>query len=514
MTQNLTVTATGFKDLAASYTYGFEASHVQSIYTRPTADTAHTATTVIIYNAHDDSAPTMYGVSQSITAIMAGFATASQAEIDAIETAVALSSAGAYVAPTGTSFLDATTTDMAALVALDLALGTTASPTWVKAILTPSGAVTGLIMSGTATTGINISATVTSEAIKIAGATGVGIYINKTANTAGTLKIHCHALAAAGVDAPNHYANEFKGEFLAVASQTTCDGIAAHFHSAASGATIMRSVLGVAYLDSGVTMTGTNAALNGWINGGMFVADVAGVLAGTTVVAGLYAGIGSCSGGTLTTFSNMTSLYVSSNRLTAQGTGTTSLIYVQANPGVGIANTDYGILMEANSKLTTGIQITGTLSAATSKAITSRTTISAANLGDGVGANEFELSITGTSTSTAASSSWVNIITGTATGLVCAQTNGVYEEATGTISGATVIFGMRMQSLLAEAPAESYPFSCVSNTNIITALFSCNAGSSDMGTVTDTSADTGMLVPLYKETSTGTTYYVKLWSLT
>ena len=128
MIQNLTVTATGFKNLAASYTYGFEAINVKSIYTRPTADTSHTATTVIIYAEHGSQSPTMYGVSQSIATIMAGFASGSQIEIDAIEAAVALADNGAYVAPTGSHLLDATTTEMVALLALDTKIGANLTP--------------------------------------------------------------------------------------------------------------------------------------------------------------------------------------------------------------------------------------------------------------------------------------------------------------------------------------------------------------------------------------------------
>jgi hypothetical protein len=164
----------------------------------------------------------------------------------------------------------------------------------------------------------------------------------------------------------------------------------------------------------------------------------------------------------------------------------------------------------------TGISVAYTGTAVTSKAFTTAGfTLNNAALTDGYGIVECDLTLTGTCTNhNAALSAWVNINTGT-TGayMVCAQTNGVYEASGGTLTNTTVIFGMRMQSLLAEAPSQSFPFSCVSNTNVITALFSCNAGSSDMGTVANAGSDTSKLVPLYKETSTGTTYYVKLYSL-
>lgn len=167
-----------------------------------------------------------------------------------------------------------------------------------------------------------------------------------------------------------------------------------------------------------------------------------------------------------------------------------------------------------NTAYTTAFTTAGTFASASGRAGKLCGTVNNANYGDGYAFVESELTLTGTCAGhVAAFGSWINIITGT-TGayMVCAQTNGVYEEATGTLTNTTVIFGMRMQSLLAEAPNESFPFSCVSNTNIITALFSCNAGSSDMGTVADVGADTGKVVPLYKETSTGTTYYVRLYA--
>jgi hypothetical protein len=191
--------------------------------------------------------------------------------------------------------------------------------------------------------------------------------------------------------------------------------------------------------------------------------------------------------------------------------------------GIGIGATATGI--QVTGATTTAITITGacgtalniaeTGTAATGKAIKSYLSLANGVYSDGFSANEFDLTLTGTCTGhVAASGSWVNIISGTTgANLVCAQTNGVYEESGGTLTGTTVIFGMRMQSLLAEAPSESFPFSCVSNTNVITALFSCNAGISDMGTTSNAGSDTSKLVPLYKETSTGTTYYVKLYSL-
>jgi hypothetical protein len=69
---------------------------------------------------------------------------------------------------------------------------------------------------------------------------------------------------------------------------------------------------------------------------------------------------------------------------------------------------------------------------------------------------------------------------------------------------------MICQSLCTQAPGESYPFSIVSNTNVITALISCNDASSDLGRITNAGVDAGTLIPLYKD-NTGTKY-VKIYT--
>jgi hypothetical protein len=222
----------------------------------------------------------------------------------------------------------------------------------------PTGIATGLSATGTATDHISLAGTY-SNAIKIGGVAGVGLYINKTANTAATIKAHCHNLAADGVDAPNFVANEFKGEFLSTGtSNATMDGVAAHFHMAASSTGILRAILGVAYLDSGKTLSGTDYTIKGWLNAGTFVADAAGTVNGTgVVVAGLYAGIGSCQGGTLTEAKYLTSLFVTSNRLTTLTTGQSSLILATNPAGSGKKAVEYGLRMECGSLIGTGISI-------------------------------------------------------------------------------------------------------------------------------------------------------------
>jgi hypothetical protein len=186
--------------------------------------------------------------------------------------------------------------------------------------------------------------------------TGVGLYINKTANTAGTLKIHCHQMAASTDDSPNQYANEFKGEFLATSG--TMDGIASHFHMNASSTGILRSILGVAYLDSGKTLSGTDYTTGSWLVGGLFSANVAGVLNGSgVVVAGLYGGIASCVGSTLTACKYLTSIWADSSRLVTLSSGQSSLILATNQTGALAVN--YGLRMESANLITTGISLSG-----------------------------------------------------------------------------------------------------------------------------------------------------------
>jgi len=183
--------------------------------------------------------------------------------------------------------------------------------------------------------------------------------------------------------------------------------------------------------------------------------------------------------------------------------------------GIDIQNCTTGI--DINSG-TTGINITGTGGTATAKALTtSGWTIDAGNLTDGYGAVEVDLTMTGTATGhMAALSAWININTGTCSSggdFVAAQTNGIYEGASGTITGANIIFGMRMDCICTHNDASGYyPFSIVNNANTTTALFQCNANT-DMGIVSDAGSSRTELCPLLKLPD-GTVKYVLLYDHT
>lgn len=193
--------------------------------------------------------------------------------------------------------------------------------------------------------------------LTITGVTGVGLNINKLANTGPTVKAHCHQLALSSTLATDQVvANEFKGEFLDTIG--TMDGIASHFRMSASGTGIMRAVLGVAYLDAAKTMSGTDYKTQSWLVGGLFVSNVSGILNGAgVVVAGLYGGIQSCVGSTLTACKYLAAIWADSNRLVALSSGLSALIL--ATNQAGAVNVDYGIRIESAGLLSTGISISG-----------------------------------------------------------------------------------------------------------------------------------------------------------
>ena len=240
------------------------------------------------------------------------------------------------------------------LVVATVATGISFTGTYTTEIVIGGTATTGISITTTATDGINISGVLTNG-IKITGTAGVGMYINKTANAAGTLKIHCHQMAASTDDSPNQYANEFKGEFLATSG--TMDGIASHFHMSASGTGILRSVIGDAYLDSGITLSGTDYSTGSWLVGGLFDTLVSGTLNGTGVcVAGLYGGV-TCSTGTMTAAKYVTSIWGNSQRTTALSSGISSLLLL-TNP-TGCAALTSGIYLTNGSanKITSAMYV-------------------------------------------------------------------------------------------------------------------------------------------------------------
>jgi hypothetical protein len=188
--------------------------------------------------------------------------------------------------------------------------------------------------------------TATSSFSSSGGLTTVKVTINNDPSTAGALKIHSHNMAN-GVE----YSSEFKGEFLGTSG--TMDGIASHYHMAASGTGVMRSILGVAYLDTGITLSGTSASAS-WISGILGSVNVAGTVNGTAVtVTGVYGGLGSMTGGTLTQVNDMSAIWADSQVTQVPTTGDSQLLLMTNGAG---ATLNQAIKIDASDRITNFIR--------------------------------------------------------------------------------------------------------------------------------------------------------------
>jgi hypothetical protein len=204
----------------------------------------------------------------------------------------------------------------------------------------------------TLTNGITLDKAYTN-AIKIEGSSGIALYINRLTNDNATIKSHCH-LAAAGVEV----ANEFKGEFLGTSG--TMDGVASHFHMSASGTGIVRAVIGVAYLDSGKTLSGADFSTGSWLVGGLFAAAPSGVVNGAgACIVGVYGEPGSCSGATLTAAKYLTSIWGNSARVTVLSSGISSLCLLTNQSGATALNFGVYLLNSSTNAIGAAIGISG-----------------------------------------------------------------------------------------------------------------------------------------------------------
>ncbi len=129
----------------------------------------------------------------------------------------------------------------------------------------------------------------------------------------------------------------------------------------------------------------------------------------------------------------------------------------------------------------------------------------------------FESDITGTQAGTFhyVSGSWGNINSGTvgAGKYICAQDNGIYEASGATITNAVVIFGMRMEKILGDTDALTFPWSInAGNNSGITALIETGTWDGDLGGVTNAGTDSGRLIPFYRDAN-GNKGYIKVYTL-
>ena len=137
---------------------------------------------------------------------------------------------------------------------------------------------------------------------------------------------------------------------------------------------------------------------------------------------------------------------------------------------------------------TTGIKLSGAIGAATGRGFYASISQLNAAHGDGYGANEIDVTLTGTSTShVAALSSWINITAaGTHGGggaYINALSLGVYIGATPTISAARVNFGFRASYQGGQTPANLHLISYSSPGVNITSMFHIGQFHANVGVV-------------------------------
>jgi len=277
---------------------------------------------------------------------------------------------------------------------------------------------------------------------------------------------------------------------------------------------------------TGLTFTtGSYTALKAYMQvGGTLVTDSASTEVSIINAGITFEGDYTCTSGTLSgvdinindgtnTIGTHTGLIIrKTSSSTAGWTTGISIADAGAVTGISIGTTTTGMTIAACTTgisittVTTGISVIGTGATASAKAVsTSGFTLNNGNLTDGYGIVECDLTLTGTVAGhVSALSSWVNMATvTTGSNYVCAQSNGLWSDTGGILTNGVFIFGMRAQCLLQTnggvSGAKFYPFSVVNNTNVTTALFKCNAGSSDMGTTAVSKTTEGKYVPLYED---------------
>lgn len=195
------------------------------------------------------------------------------------------------------------------------------------------------------------------------------------------------------------------------------------------------------------------------------------------------------------------------------------IVLSQAEDALSLSGVAAPIVLASGGAMTVGIGISGTLAAATSRAIKSAVTIADGALTDGYGANEFDLTLTGTTVDhCAALSSWITIPTGVTLANggqnITPLTVGIWTHAGATITGASIIFGMKMQAIMGTSdPTRLCCFDLNVSGDILHAIFALSGGKeASIGFTADDSASASMLgqVPLFVD-SNQVVYYVRVY---
>jgi len=207
---------------------------------------------------------------------------------------------------------------------------------------------------------------------------------------------------------------------------------------------------------------------------------------------------------------------------TGTGTFTTGLLLGGTlTTGISIGTATTGITLTGT--YTTGLSIVGATNNGISVTLSSLAAgdsysgissyVTSADPSNSYGASSyFETDISGTQAGefVYGSGSWINTSATIGSGkYLCAQDNGIY-YISGTLTGAKIIFGMRMEIPVSMAAAGRVcPFSINTNNVAITALIDCN-NISDLGSAS--SKNTTSLYAPYAIDAAGNIRYVLLYS--
>jgi len=136
-------------------------------------------------------------------------------------------------------------------------------------------------------------------------------------------------------------------------------------------------------------------------------------------------------------------------------------------------------------------------------------------MSDGYGAFEIDLTTSGVGTgNAAASSSWVNIPTGTAAagGYICARTDGIWEASAATVTNSYLIFGAKMTADIGDTDFDRLVPFCLNSTQDMSALFMIGSADSKVGITLGAGgmATQAGSAKMFID-SNGAIYYVKLY---
>ena len=190
-----------------------------------------------------------------------------------------------------------------------------------------------------------------------------------------------------------------------------------------------------------------------------------------------------------------------------------------ATVGLAIEKTSNGTSIGTGLKITNatkGIETSLAAIGATGRIAKFAGAAAAPNFGDGYGAVECELTISGTvAGQTAGLSSWINVAASADCGShkIVAQDNGIYVSATGTpMDSAIGIIGMRMQYVADGGgnPGALHLFDTNIFDNTLTSLFRVNT-IADMGGSSTAATGNDYKVPLFYDQTAGQVWYVNIY---